>query len=119
MSYDITFKVKAEGTDLYVPVGDCDANITWNVRDIITKSTGLPWLNEANNGYCKDVIPYIEKGLIELRRNPKKYKQYEPANGWGSVDSTINFFKRVLDDWDKFRKEEGDELAGVTTFWVE
>ena len=50
MSYDISFKVKVEGIDQYVNVGDCDANITWNVRKIITNSTGLEWKNEANNG---------------------------------------------------------------------
>ena len=42
MSYDITFTVKVEGIDQYVPIGSCDANITWNVRKIIELSTGLP-----------------------------------------------------------------------------
>ena len=37
MSYNISFKVKAEGIDAYIPVGTCDANITWNVRKIIEK----------------------------------------------------------------------------------
>ena len=60
MSYDISFKVKVEGLeDTYVSVGECDANITWNVREMIVKSTGLEWKNEQNNGLCKDVIPYI------------------------------------------------------------
>lgn len=35
MSYDVRFKVKVDGTEKYIPVGDCDANITWNVRKII------------------------------------------------------------------------------------
>ena len=39
MSYDITFKVKVEGVDQYVPIGSCDANITWNAREIIELST--------------------------------------------------------------------------------
>lgn len=60
MSYDIDFRVKVEGVDAYVSVGECDANITWNVRKIIELSTGLPWLNEENNGFCKDVIPHKE-----------------------------------------------------------
>ena len=50
MSYDISFKVKVDGTDTYVPVGACNANITWNVGEIIRRSTGLEWKNEANNG---------------------------------------------------------------------
>lgn len=45
MSYDISFRVKVEGLDKWVDVGDCDANITWNVRKIIELSTGLPWKN--------------------------------------------------------------------------
>lgn len=53
MSYDISFKVKVEGLeDTYIRVGSCDANITWNVREMIVKSTGLEWKNEQNNGLC-------------------------------------------------------------------
>ena len=70
MSYDISFKVKVEGVDTYVPVGTCDANITWNVRKIIEKSTGLEWKNCQNNGLCVDVIPKIEAGLRTLEQNP-------------------------------------------------
>ena len=55
MSYDISFRVKVEGTDQWIDVGDCTANITWNVRKIIELTTGLPWINEENNGLCKDV----------------------------------------------------------------
>lgn len=119
MSYDITFKVKVEGIDRYVPVGDCSANITWNVRKIIELSTGLPWLNEANNGFCKDVIPHIEKGLAELRHHAPKYWQYESPNGWGTVNGTINFFEQILKDWDDFCKWENQDLIDITTFWIE
>ena len=82
MSYDISFKVRVADTDKFVTVGNCDANITWNVRKIIELSTGLPWLNEENNGYCVDIMPAIQKGLNELRAHPEKYKQYEAENGW-------------------------------------
>lgn len=82
MNYDISFKVKVEGLDKYVEVGNCNANITYNVREIITRSTGLEWENCENNGLCVDVIPYIKRGLNELRANPNKYKQYESDNGW-------------------------------------
>lgn len=67
MSYDISFKVKVEGLeDIYVRVGECDANITWNVREMIVKSTGLEWRNCKNNGLCKGVIPHIANGYAEL-----------------------------------------------------
>lgn len=118
MSYDVRFKVKVEGVDAFVPVGECDANITWNVRKIIELSTGLPWLNEQNNGLCIDVIPAIERGLNELTMNSKKYKPYEAKNGWGTVEGTKNFFKNILDAWENFMHYY-EELVPVATFWIE
>lgn len=118
MSYDISFKVKVEGLNRYVEVGNCNANITWNVRDIIRKSTGLAWRNEENNGFCKDVIPDIEKGLFELRRNGEEYKKYEPENGWGTVAGTIRFFRKIIDAWDSIVAED-EALAQIATFWIE
>ena len=118
MSYDIDFRVKVEGIDRYISVHDCGANITWNVRKIIELSTGLPWLNEANNGLCKDIIPHIEQGLAELKKNPKKYKQYEASNGWGTVEGTISFFETVLKDWRDVKRWEDADLVDVTTFWI-
>ena len=118
MSYNITFKVKAEGFDKWIAVGDCDANITWNVRRMIEKSTGLPWLNEADNGLCMKVIPEIEKGLAELTCNRSKYEKYESPNGRGTVTGCIGFYKRILSAWeDLIRMDE--ELAMHAHFWIE
>lgn len=118
MSYDITFKAKLEGVDVWAEVGDCDANITYNVRKIIELSTGLPWNNCANNGMCVDVIPHIEKGLRELEQHPEKYKPYEARNGWGTVDGTKNFYHRILYAWELLKLEQ-PEVAEVATFWIE
>jgi hypothetical protein len=118
MSYDISFKVKVENVDCFVRVGDRVANTTWNVREMIVKSTGLEWHNEANNGFCKDIILCIEKGYNELTYNPEKYKKYEAENGWGTVESTKEFFKNILVEWEDFCKCY-PELIEVTTFWIE
>lgn len=120
MSYDISFKVKVEGRDRYVSVGDCEANITWNLREMIVASTGLEWNNEANNGLCKDVIPRIAHGLKELLTHPSKYRKYEAKNGWGTVEGCKRFFTQILDDWDAFCNDSciGD-LQDVTYFWIE
>lgn len=117
MSYDICFRVKAENVDAWVEVGDVDANITWNVRKIIELSTGLPWINEANNGLCIDVIPKIRHGLDELRLHPERYKPYEPSNGWGSVEGTCHFFCRIIDAWERLLTEN-TQLALAATFWI-
>jgi hypothetical protein len=120
MSYDISFKVKVEGIDQYVDVGECYANTTWNLREMIVKSTGLEWKNEENNGLCKDVIPHITKGLAELINHPSRYKQYEAPNGWGTIDGCKRFFSQILQDWDNFCKGYSTrDLVDVTTFWIE
>lgn len=117
MSYDISFRVKVEGRDRWVDVGECDANITWNVRKIIELSTGLPWIDGANNGLCKDVIPCIEKGLKELEKHPVKYRKYEALNGWGTVEGTKHFFEDIIDSWRSF-KYLYDDLEDIATFWI-
>lgn len=117
MSYDISFRVKVEGRDTWIDVGNCDANITWNVRKIIELSTGLPWINEANNGLCKDVIPCIEKGLKELEKHPGKYRQYEAINGWGTVEGTKYFFEDIIESWKSFKYLYRD-LVDIATFWI-
>lgn len=118
MSYDIRFKVKVEGTDIYVPVGNCEANTTWNVRKMIVESTGLEWKNNDNNGLCVDVIPKIKHGYEELLNHPEKYRQYNSPNGWGTVETTIGFFKCILDDWNDFVMLY-KKLAPHATFWIE
>lgn len=119
MSYDIAFKVKVEGLDRYATVGDCTASITCGARKIIELSTGLPLLSKGNNGFCKDVIPYIVHGLVELDEEPVKYKPYEDESEWVTVECAKCFLNRILSDWQSFREEYGDDIADVTTFWVE
>lgn len=121
MSYNISFKIKVDGLkDVYFDVGDCDANITWNLRNMIIKSTGLEWKNEENNGLCKDVIPKILNGLAELIKYPEKYKKYEASNGWGTIESCKHFFATIVNDWDNFCEDSRtSDLADVTYFWIE
>ena len=120
MSYDISFKVKVEGLNKYVYVGECDANITWNLREMIIKSTGLEWKNEENKGLVKDVMPPIIDGYTELTKHPEKYKQYESPNGWGTIEGCKRFFRQIIDDWENFCADSwtGD-LVDMATFWIE
>ena len=43
--------------------------------------------------------PYSMKALremiIELKENPKVYKQMEPSNGWGNYEGAIEFLERA------------------------
>lgn len=118
MSYSIDFRVPVhKHKDVYVKIGCSSANTTWNLHDMIVKSTGLEWKNEANNGRCLDVIPCISQGLIELVQYPEKYKRYEAKNGWGTIQGCIEFFRQILKDWATFCSDsETKDLIDVTYF---
>ncbi len=126
MSYDIAFKVKAEGCTYWVDTGFCGENITWNVGKIIRKATGLEWRNEENNGLVKDVVPHLIDGIQELELHPERYRHMEPDNGWGTLEGTVRFFMRILEDWNRLVSYEehidfgsGKKLSDVVCFWIE
>jgi len=96
MSYDISLKVKVEGVDKYVECAE-GGNTTWNVRTLIEKSSGWSIQNCDNNGTAEALGKLIEKGICELENNPEQYKQYEAPNGWGTVESTLHFYKYLLE----------------------
>lgn len=118
MGYDISFKVKVDGMDEWVSVGNCEANITWNVGDMIRLATGLEWKNEENNGLCVDVMPKIVDGLKELLMKPQKYRKYEDPDGWGTIKGTIDFFNTLISDWQNFCTCY-PQFINIATFWIE
>ena len=118
MSYDIRFKAKIENIDYYVDLDAVEANITWNAGKIIRLSTGLEWKNEANNGFCTDVMPAVYRGLRELEDHPEKYKSYEASIDWGTVHGAKSFFRKLILDWECFCQDY-PQLVPAATFWIE
>jgi hypothetical protein len=56
------------------------------------------WCPEENGIVVgQDLIPYLEKGLKELRDNESKYAEYNPYNGWGDYETLIIFIEKYLD----------------------
>lgn len=76
-----------------------DYNITHNVNKMAMEC-GLYevlWRPEESGWFkAKDLIPYIESGLAELKSNPKKYKVFNPSNGWGSYEGLVKFATNYL-----------------------
>lgn len=96
MSYDVSLKVKVEGIDKFVEIED-GGNITWNVRELIAKSSGWEIKNMDNNGTAEEIGKMIEMGIKNLTKNPEKYRQYEAENGWGTIEGTLNFYRNLLE----------------------
>lgn len=120
MSYDISYRVQCkDDPKLWADIGNCEANTTYNLREMIQKSTGLEWKNEEDNGLVKDVIPFIIHGLEELERFPDKYKQYESPNGWGTINGCRSFFTRCILDWTDFTEDSWTSpYKDIVHFWI-
>ncbi len=118
MSYDVSIRLPVKGLeDRYVEVADL-GNITWNVHELIKRSSGWEIKNEDNNGAVLPWLKMIEHGISELENRPSKYRKYESPNGWGTVSGTLNFYHRCYDnasDWISFN----EELLPVAVVWVD
>lgn len=51
---------------------------------------------------AKDISDILNQGLKELYRDPEKYKELNPANGWGSYDTLFLFVTRYLSACHRF-----------------
>ena len=97
MSYDVRFGVKVEGMNGYIAVIDEPqySSPTYNLREMFVAC--MEWDYSQGKWYnCIDVLPKFQRGLHELRFNREQYKKYNPPNGWGSIDSAIEFMESVV-----------------------
>lgn len=95
MTYDISFKAKLDGTEQWVYVGDDWINHTANTAAMIKEVCGS-YPSDWNGKNGAELTPILESGTTELRCYSQKYRQFEPMNGWGSVESTLDFLDRIL-----------------------
>ena len=42
-----------------------------------------------------EVMEKVEHGIHEIKKDPMKFKKYEPDNGWGSVTSALECLKSI------------------------
>jgi len=74
-------------------------NITHNLNNM-AKAVGqyeVLWRpEEIGITTASQMIPFLEKGLEELRANPDKYKAFNPPNGFGNYEDFAGFCNSVL-----------------------
>lgn len=95
MSYDICLKAKIGKSAKFVIMDSF--NITYNIRQILVKSSGYEKWSGNFEVSAKEIYLYFAKGLEELLENGEKYRQYEPSNGWGSVENVIEMYRWFFD----------------------
>lgn len=94
MSYDISFKAKLEGADQWVYVGPEWINHTSNTAAMIKEVCGS-YPSAWNGVRCSELLPVLTAGCKELRAYSQKYRQFEPENGWGTVETTLEFLDAI------------------------
>ena len=93
MSLDVTLK-KVMPTEVYTD------NITHNLNTM-AKQAGIYealWRpDEIGITHAHQLIPILEKGLLELSRHPELYEQFNPSNGWGNYVGLKVFVREYLE----------------------
>lgn len=97
MSYDVSFKAKLEGVDQWVYVGADWINFTSNTAAMIKEACGS-YPSEWDGKKCADMYPVLAQGIETLRQSPQRFRQFEPDNKWGTVESTIEFLIKIADN---------------------
>lgn len=102
MSYDLRIGVKVEGLGKIVCIGSPDLDEpTYNLGKMFRECTD--WDFEQGEWYnCKEVLPKIRYGMMMLATATNYYRQYEPENGWGTVETakaTLHSLHDCITDW--------------------
>lgn len=91
MSYDVSFCAKLEGIDQFVNVGG-EYNYTSNMsKAIAVASKQNKTISDFNGMKTADVLPILKTIIWEFIDKPQEYRQYEPSNGWGSIETCLTF----------------------------
>lgn len=99
MSYDIRWCVETVSANndgerfVVVHTPECDSP-TYNYRKMFVACMG--WDYRQGEYYpMAGVLPKLRHGLARLTEHPELYRQYEPENGWGTLDGAV----RCLTNW--------------------
>lgn len=101
MSLDFYLHYECDGNDVRV----FDANITHNLNEMAMQANIYECLwrpDEHGMIYAKDIVKYLEKGLVELKAKPEFFEKFNAPNGWGTYEHFIPFVQEVLDACRKY-----------------
>jgi len=45
---------------------------------------------------ASEIIPFLEKGLLELKSKPEYFKKFNSPNGWGTYEHFVPFVENYL-----------------------
>lgn len=66
-----------------------------------TSNTAPMWrdggcdLREFDGKSASELLPAVNRAIVDMLARPAHHKQYEPENGWGSYDGTLKFLRQI------------------------
>lgn len=82
-----------------MPTTIFNANITHNLGKMaaeagIYEACWRP--EEISAKEARDIIPILEKGLVDLKSRPHHFKQFDSPNGWGLYEHFVPWVEKYL-----------------------
>ena len=86
-------------------------NITHNLNDMAREAGIYEHLwrpDEIGITHAVQLIEPLRTGLLLLRRDPERFRAFNPPNGWGDYDGLVHFVANYLDACEKHPNAEVD-----------
>ncbi len=96
MKYSIFLQLKT-GENNWTDMGQKHI-ISWETRDLIEASSGWFIINQDRVRHASELIPMLQKGILELTQDPETYEYYEMVHGYGTIKRVLVFFHNLLED---------------------
>lgn len=97
MSYDVYLEVDAGGPE---PVEAMWVNHTSNTA-VMWREAGCN-LAECDGRPAAQVAEGLAVAIADIEARREHYAQWNPPNGWGSVDTTLDFLRGLLDGCQRY-----------------
>jgi hypothetical protein len=99
MSYDVHLEVSAGGPETFSIYSD---NYTSNLSGAWT-AAGAP-LADWDGKLAEEVTEKLRRAIWEIGLHREVYVRHEPSNGWGDLDSMVQFLQRLLEAFESAPK---------------
>jgi len=101
MSLDVRLRIKTQKSEVNV----YRDNITHNLGKMAVQAGVYEALwRPDEHGYetAEQIIPILKAGLDLLRSDKKRFKMFNPENGWGDYDGLVEFVADYLAACEEF-----------------
>lgn len=100
MNYQFYVKLNVH-ENIWVMMGESHV-ISWDVRDLISASSGWFIVNQGSQGQAAMMIPMLQKGIAQLAQSANSYRNFEMIHGLGTIETVLIFYQSLLKDCLRF-----------------